>query len=380
MKINFCDLRKQYEILKKNIDEGINKVLSHSKFINGFEVEELEKKLSEYVGTKYAISVASGTDALLLSLLALDIKQGDFVITTPFTFIATAEVISFLKAIPVFVDIDEKTLNISPEKIKKFLENPINPIDKNPIKKEKIKAIISVDLFGQPADYDELKKICRENNLFLIEDGCQSLGAEQDNKKACSFGDISVTSFFPSKPLGCYGDGGMIFTDSEELLKKCRLLRNHGQEKKYSHESLGLNSRLDTIQASILLAKLGWFEEEIKKRQEIAQRYKEKLKDLTLKFPEIRENNISSYAQFCILTEKRDELKRFLERNEIPIAVHYPKPLHLQKAFSLLNYQEGDFPIAEKVSKQILSLPFDAYKTNEEIEFICEKLGSFLGN
>ena len=378
MKIEFCDLKRQYGFLKEKIDGRIANVLEHGRFINGPEVEELEKRCSEYVGTDYAVGVGSGTTALLISLVCFGVGKGDYVITTPFTFISTAEVISFLGAVPVFVDIDEKTYNIDAEKIKEFLDNPIDKRTGQEIPHEKIKGIIAVDLFGQCADYEELEKICEENNLFLIEDGAQSFGAEQGGKKACCFGDISTTSFFPSKPLGGYGDGGMIFTNNKEIAEKAKAIRNHGQEKKYCHKLVGMNSRLDSIQAAVLLAKLDFIKEEIEKRNWVAEKYFEKLKDIKgIRVPFIKEKNKSAFAQFSIQVEERDKLKDFLGECEIPNAIHYPIPLHMQEAFFNLNYKEGDFVISEKLSEKIISLPMDAYKREEEIDFICDKIKEF---
>lgn len=380
MKINFCDLQRQYLFLKENIDFRLKKVLSECKFINGPEVEELEKRCANYVGTKYAISVASGTDALLLSLIGLGIKKGDYVITTPFTFIASAEVISLVGAIPLFVDISSDTYNIDAKKLEEFLKNPMNPKTRQRIFSGSIKGIIAVNLFGNPADYDKIVEIADKNNLFILEDAAQSFGAEYKGKKSCSLGDISATSFFPTKPLGCYGDGGMIFTNSEELSKKIILLKNHGQEKKYEHSIIGTNSRLDSIQAAILLAKLDKFEEEIKKRYEIAGEYFRELKaldDNKIKLPLENKEGVSVYAQFSVLAEDRDELAKFLNNNSIPTAIHYPKPLHMQKAFEDLGYKPGDFKVSEEVSKKIISLPFDAYKQKEEIKYICDKIKEF---
>jgi len=380
MNINFCDLQRQHSFLKENIDKRINEVLNHCKFINGPEVEELEKKCANYVGTKYAIGVASGTDALLLSLIALDIKKGDYIITTPFTFIASAEVINLVGATPLFVDISSETYNIDAKKLEEFLKNPVDPKTRKRIFSGSIKGIIAVNLFGQPAEYDKIEEIANRNKLFILEDAAQSFGAVYQGRKSCSLGDISATSFFPTKPLGCYGDGGMIFTNNERLFKKIRLIRNHGQEKKYEHDIIGTNSRLDSIQAAVLLAKLEKFEDELKKRKEVVKEYFYGLNILNnkkIKLPKENPDCESVYAQFSILTENRDKLAEFLNNNSIPSAIHYPKPLHLQKAFENLGYKEGDFKISEEISKKIISLPFDAYKQKEEIKYICDKILEF---
>lgn len=377
MKIEFCDLRRQYLYLKNKIDSNMRIVLSHGKFINGPEIQELEKKCSNFLNMENAIAVSSGTDALLASLLSYNVKKGDLIVTPIFNFAASAEIISLLGATPLFVDIDPKTYNIDTEKLKLLLQSS----------EEKIKGIIAVDLFGQPADYDEIKKITEEKNIFVIEDAAQSFGAEYKGRKACSFGDISITSFFPSKPLGCYGDGGMVFTNNKEKAEKIKQIRNHGQTSKYEHKILGLNLRFDTLQAAVLLAKLEIFEKEIKKRKEIAAKYSNKLRDLSekgkLTLPHIKEGNTSVFAQFSILLEgkeKRDQLKEYLNENEIPTAIHYPRPLHLQEAFLHLGYKKRDFTVAEEISEKILSLPIDAWKTDEEIDYICKTTNEFFYN
>lgn len=387
MKIEFCNIKRQYKYLKQQIDDNINQVLQHGKFINGPEIKILEQKCQQFTNTKHAIGVSSGTDALLIALITFNIKQGDYVITTPFTFIATAEVISLLGAKPIFVDIDKKTFNIDPNKIKQFLDNPIDPQTKQLIQKEKIKGIIAVDLFGQCADYGKIKEIVNNyntnnNNLFIIQDAAQSFGAELGENKSCSSGDISTTSFFPAKPLGCYGDAGMIFTNDNELAEKMRLIINHGQNIKYNHAIIGTNARLDTIQASILLAKFETFtNQEIDKRNKAADFYNTKLRQLSDKniitLPHIKENNKSVWAQYSILVKDRENLILYLKQKEIPTAIHYPKPLHLQKAFEHLGYQQGDFPIAEQVSQNIISLPIDAYITDEELDYITNKIIEF---
>ncbi len=386
MKIEFCNLKRQYKFLKQHIDDNINKVLQHAKFINGPEIKILEQKCQYFTNTKNAIGVSSGTDALLIALIALNIKKGDYVITTPFTFIATAEVITLLGATPIFVDIDPQTYNIDPNKVKQFLQNPTDQLTKQLIQKNKIKAIIAVDLFGQCADYDKIKEIAKEYDLFVIQDAAQSFGADFGGKKSCSSGDISTTSFFPAKPLGCYGDAGMIFTNNYEFAENIRRIINHGQITKYNHTMIGTNARLDTIQASILLAKLETFtNQEIDKRNKAADYYNTKLKQLSDKesgkdiiiLPYIKENNKSVWAQYSIQVKDRDNLVSYLKQKQIPTSIHYPKPLHLQKAFEYLGYQQGDFPIAEQISTKILSLPIDAYITEEELDYITNAIIEF---
>ena len=361
MKINFIDVKRQYEQYQLQIDAQIQSVLKDAAFIMGKQVAELEGELAVFTGTQHAIGCASGTDALQLVLMAYGIKPGDEIITTPFTFIATAEVISLLGAKPVFVDIRRDTFNIDPTKIK----NSISP---------RTRGIIAVDIFGQCADFDEINQIAREHGLFVIEDAAQSLGAQYRGKQACNLADVGCTSFFPAKPLGCYGDGGMIFTNNEEQAKVLRSLRGHGAgSHKYEHIHIGINSRLDTLQAGILLAKLKHFPEEIKLRYEKADYYSKHLKDL-VETSNILPFNRTVWAQYNILVKNREVLQKQLQDAQIPTAVYYPKPLHLQPAYANLGYHEGDFPVTENVSKQILALPMHPFLTQEEQDYIITKL------
>ncbi len=377
--MEFIDLGAQQGLIREKIENNIRKVLDHGKYIMGPEVKELEDKLADYVGTKYAISCASGTDALLMSLMAYGINSGDFVITTPFTFIATAEVISLLGATPIFIDIEEKTYNIDPSKIKEFLKNPQDPISGKQADPLKIKGIIPVDLFGLPTDYVEINKIAREYGLFVIEDAAQSFGSVYKGRKACSLADIGCTSFFPAKPLGCYGDGGMIFTNDEELYSILRSVRVHGQgSNKYDNVRIGINGRLDTLQAAILLAKFEIFPEEIKKRQAVAKMYN---KALAEKFylQEAPTGCLSTWAQYSIRAKdhniNRDEYICRLKDNKIPNAIYYPKPLNLQKAFiNSFNYYEKKLPISEKISKDIFSIPMHPYLDHKSQNKIIEIL------
>ncbi len=355
MKINFIDLQKQYQHYKSEIDKEIQEVLDTSSYINGPKVKELEEALSDFSGAKYAIGCSSGTDALLLALMALGIKSGDEVITTPFTFIATAEVIAFLGAKPVFVDIDEKTYNIDATKIEEKIT-------------DKTKAIIPVSLFGQIADMDEINRIAKKYNLKVIEDGAQSFGAEYKGKRSCNLSDIATTSFFPAKPLGCYGDGGAVFTNDKELANSIRVILNHGQTKRYVHTKIGINGRLDTIQAAVLKVKLKYFNEEIQKRQEVANRYTQNLKGVIT--PYVEPHNLSVWAQYCIRVENREEYLQKCKKRGVPTGIYYPIPLHLQEVFRYLGYKEGDFPISERVSKDIMALPMSAFVTKEEQDYI----------
>ncbi len=361
MKINFIDLKAQYAKYKDEIDEAIAKVLDSAQFIGGSELDSFESEIASFVGVKHAIGCSSGTDALLLSLMALDIKAGDEVITTPFTFIATAEVISFLGAKPVFVDIDESSYNINPA----LIEDAIT---------ERTKAILPVSLYGQCADMASINAIASKHNLIVIEDGCQSFGAEYQGRKSCALSTIGCTSFFPSKPLGAYGDGGAIFTDDDAVAAKMRVLLNHGQKQRYRHSLIGLNARLDAIQAAILRVKLKHFSSEVAQRVAIGQRYSDLLKDTEAVTPVVADGNSSVYAQYSIRVKDRANVVEALSRADIPTAVHYPLPLHLQEAFNSLGYREGDFAVSERVSAQILSLPMSPFLTTSEQDMVVEAL------
>lgn len=360
MKINFIDLQGQYQKYKEEIDKEIHEVLDTSMYIGG-KVIELEKNLSKFTGAKHSIACSSGTDALILALMALDIKAGDEVITTPFTFIATAETIAFLGAVPVFIDIDEKTYNIDASKIEEKITS-------------KTKAIMPVSLFGQISDMDEINRIAKKYNLKVIEDAAQSFGAVYKGKKSCNLSDIGTTSFFPAKPLGCYGDGGAIFTNDDELAKKMRIILNHGQTKRYVHSHIGINGRLDAIQAGVLNVKLKYYEDELIKRQEIANKYNKNLKDVTIPF--VPKNDMSVWAQYCIRVKNRDEILKKCGDKNVPTGVYYPIPLHLQEVFEYLGYKKGDFPITEKISLDIMALPMSAFLTNEEQNYIIEVMNN----
>ncbi len=352
----------------------------------GPEVQQLEEHLAHFVGVKYAVSCASGTDALLLSLMANGLGPGDAVITTPFTFIATAEVVRLLGATPVFVDIDEQTFNIDPGKIQDVISafktgnRDLHPLPIQDLKVPlTVKGVIAVDLFGLPADYDAINSIANREGLFVIEDAAQSLGGELNSRKACSLAEIGCTSFFPAKPLGGYGDGGMCFANDEEKVEIIRSLRIHGKGRhKYDNVRIGINGRLDTLQAAILLAKMEIFSEEIELRQQVAQRYNSLLgKSDSVSIPKIPDGFKSVWAQYSILAEdeaQRQILQDRMKKSGIPSAVYYPKPLHLQTAFSELGYSSGSFPICEDISRRILSLPMHPYIKREEQEQIAEIL------
>jgi len=360
MNIDFANLQLQYKLYKDELDHAIHAVLDKSNYIMGEEVDQLEHSLEIYTGAKHAITCSSGTDALLLAMMAIDIQPYDEIITTPFTFISTAETIAFLKAKPVFVDIDDQTYNIDASKIVEKIT-------------EKTKAIISVSLYGQPAEMDTINRIAKEYNLKVIEDAAQSFGADYKDKKSCNLSDIGCTSFFPAKPLGCFGDGGALFTNDDVLAKKIKSLRLHGQTKRYHHKYIGMGGRLDTLQAAVLNVKLKYYSETLIKRQNVARYYNKVLKE-KYETPYIQEKTTSVYAQYSIRVKNRDELQMKLKAEGVPTAVHYPIPLHLQEAFEYLGYNNGDFPVAEKICKEIISLPMNPFLTEEEIQYIGGKI------
>ncbi len=364
MKLPFIDLKSQYEAHKDTINAAILNVLDSTQFIMGQEVKTLEEKLAHFCGTKHALACSSGTDALLLALMAYDIGPGDEVITSPFTFIATAEVIAFLRATPVFVDIDPVSYNMNPS----LLEAAITP---------KTKAIMPVSLYGQCPDMDAINAIAQKHGIPVIEDGAQSFGATYKGKKSCALSTIGCTSFFPSKPLGCYGDGGAIFTDDDALAKKMRILLNHGQEERYKHEYVGINGRLDTIQAAVLNVKLDYFDAEITARERIGARYSALLQQSVIT-PVVGEGYSSVYAQYSVRVPNRERVAKTLNEAGIPTAIHYPIPLHLQPAFTYLGYKEGDFPVSETVAKEIMSLPMSPFLTHEQQDMVVDALKAAL--
>ena len=358
--IPFIDLAAQQKRIKLDLDRRIQAVLNHGQYIMGPEVRELEEKLAAYCGAKHAIAVSSGTDALLIAMMALDIGPGDEVITSPFTFIATGEMIALLGATPVFVDIDPKTYNLDPI----LLEAAITP---------RARAIMPVSLYGQCADFDAINAVAAKHNLPVIEDACQSFGASYKGRKSCALSTIGCTSFFPSKPLGCYGDGGACFTSDENLAKKMRQIMSHGQDRRYHHPLLGINGRLDTLQAAVLLAKLEIFDEEVAARERIGARYTELFLRKVVT-PYVAPGNTSVYAQYTIQVEKRDEVARQLQEKGVPTTVHYPVPLHLQPVFSSLNKPAGSFPISEKTAKMVVSLPMHPYLMENDLTAITDSI------
>ncbi|GGD16916.1 DegT/DnrJ/EryC1/StrS family aminotransferase [Hyunsoonleella pacifica] len=360
MNIDFANLTKSYLEHKKGIDDAIATVIESSAFIMGKKVNDLELGLEKYTGAKYAISCSSGTDALLLAMMAINIKPGDEIITTPFTFIATAETIAFLGATPVFVDINNRNYNINAN----LIEEKIT---------ERTKAIIPVSIFGQTADIDKINALGKKYNIPVIEDAAQSFGATYKGKKSCNLSTLGCTSFFPAKPLGCFGDGGAVFTSNEELADKIKSLRIHGQTRRYYHKYIGIGGRLDTIQASVLNEKLKYYENDIFRRQKAANLYTQKLKGF-IETPIVQAGYTSVWAQYSIRIGNRDEVQSKLKEKGIPTAIHYPKPLHLQECFEYLGYNKNSFPVSELISNEIISLPMNPYITEEEIEYISENL------
>ncbi|OPL16774.1 MAG: aminotransferase DegT [delta proteobacterium MLS_D] len=385
--MQFIDLAAQHRRIRDAIDKNIQSVLAHGQYVTGPEIRELEDALATFTGVNHAVGCSSGTDALLMTLMAHGVGPGDAVFTTPFTFIATAEVISLLGATPVFVDIDPRTFTIDPAKLGTAVialknDDPsLYPLPRTPHTMPLTpKAVIPVDLFGLPADYDAINAVVREDNLFVIEDAAQSLGGTCRGRAAGSLAPVACTSFFPAKPLGCYGDGGMCFTDDDERARVLYSFRNHGQgTDRYDHVRTGINGRLDTIQAAVLLAKLKIFPEEIGLRRETAVRYTALINDAapSLVTPVEPEGFSSVWAQYSLLArdeKHRHTLMETLRRRDIPTVVYYPRPLHLQPVYRALEYRQGDFPVAEETARRIFSLPMHPYITPEQQELIVSLL------
>jgi UDP-2-acetamido-2-deoxy-ribo-hexuluronate aminotransferase len=380
--MQFIDLGHQQKRIRKQIEENILAVLDHGQYIMGPEIKQLEMKLSEFSGVKHAVSCASGTDALLLALMAYGVGPGDAVFTSPFTFIATAEVIQLLGATPVFVDIEPETFNLDPNQLAVALSavkggrSESHPLPKTGKKLLTPKAVIPVDLFGLPADYSAINRIAEKHGMAVIEDAAQSFGGELNGKKACALAPVGCTSFFPAKPLGCYGDGGMCFTDDAQIASVMDSIRVHGKgSDKYDNVRIGINGRMDTLQAAIVLSKFTIFPEEVELRQEVAGRYERLLGGLNgLEVPRVPAGFKSVWAQYSVMAasaEHRQRLQEGLKQAGIPTAVYYPKPLHLQTAFARLDYKEGDFPHSEDASRRIFSLPMHPYLKPEEQETIA---------
>lgn len=374
--MQFRDLRKQYSALKEEIDAGISSVIESTSFISGKQVEELEKELAEYVGVKHCVTCANGTDALSMALMAWGVKEGECAFVPDFTFFASGETVAFEGATPVFVDVNERTYNMEPAKLEAAIQK---------VKEEgKLipRVIVAVDLFGLPADYDEIRPIAQKYGLKILEDGAQGFGGEINGKRACSFGDISTTSFFPAKPLGCYGDGGAVFTDDDEVDAYLRSIRVHGKGSfKYDNVRIGWNSRLDTLQAAILLPKLHAFiKYERDAVNKAAEKYTEMLKGEVV-VPCFDEKYVSSWAQYCIQLQneaERDSLQNYLKEQGIPTMIYYPKPMHRQEAFAGQEFDENDFTVTNQLCRTVLALPMHPYMEEKEIVFIVEEILKFL--
>lgn len=365
MKVPFLDLKRQYGAIKKEMDEAVFSVLSNTQFILGPEVKSLEEKIASYCRTKFAIGVASGTDALLLSLRACGVKMGDEVITSGFSFFASAGVISRLGANPIFVDIDPETYNINPDQI----EKKITP---------KTKAIMPVHLFGQCADMDPIMEVARKHNLKIVEDAAQAIGAEYKGRKAGAIGDFGCFSFFPSKNLGGAGDGGMVVTDDPEMAEMVKILRVHGSKPKYYHSTIGYNSRLDTLQAAILSVKLKYLDDWTKKRREHAEVYNSAFTDLDMITPKEESFNYHIYNQYTIAVKNRDELRNYLKEKQIGHDTYYPVPLHLQECYRFLGYKKGDLPVSEKKAEEVVSIPIYPELTEEEQDYVISTIKEFV--
>lgn len=386
MKIALLDLKAQYQSIKEEIRESIDEVLDSQHFILGPKVKRLEEEIACYSQCKYALGVSSGTDALLLALMGLDVGYGDFVVTTPYTFFATAGCVARLGAKPLFVDIDPVTYNIDPKQLVNLLESM--PLDD----RKKIKAVMPVHLFGQMADMEPISDICNKFNLKVVEDAAQAIGSEYifkgETKRAGGMGDIGCFSFFPSKNLGGYGDGGMVVTNDEHLYKKMKILRAHGSDPKYYHKLIGGNFRLDEIQAAVLLVKLKYLDEWTQKRQDNADLYNELLKTYdkngvllpTALYKADMVCNYHIYNQYCIRTPKRDRLKEFLTKNGVGTEVYYPVPMHLQECFSYLGYSEGMFPNAELAALELLALPVYPELNEDAIRYVSSVIIRFLNH
>lgn len=373
--MEFRDLKQQYQLHKKEIDTAVQSVIDKAEFIGGSKVGQLESSLAEYAGVKHCITCANGTDALQLALMAWDVGKGDAVFVPDFTFFSSGEVVSLVGAVPVFVDIDRGTYNISPESLEAAVEYVMQHTDLRP------KAVIAVNLFGQPAEFGKIRQIAEKYELLILEDAAQGFGGKIGEKKACSFGDISTTSFFPAKPLGCYGDGGAVFTDDDKWADLVRSYCVHGKGKdKYDNVRIGMNSRLDTLQAAILLEKLQFFDEEIEKCNWVAEEYSKRLNGY-VQIPLVKEGMYSSWAQYTICFQNnkvREQAAVFLKESGIPTAIYYRKPMHLQEAFGDYKFIELTCTVTEKICDCCLSLPMHAYMNEDDIGYICDSVRKFL--
>jgi len=363
--MKFVDLQSQFAAYEPEIRREMEDVLQGARFIMGPKGSELEKRLADYVEAKHAIGCSSGTDALVLALMAYGVKAGDEIVTTPFTFVATAEAVMLVGAKPVFVDIDPVTYNICTDRIEEAVTR-------------KARGIIAVGLYGQCPEMEAILSIAREFGLFVIEDGAQSFGAERNGRRSCGWPHVGTTSFFPSKPLGCYGDGGMVFTSDDGVADRVRGLRNHGQWERYRHRAIGINGRLDDLQAAVLLGKFPRFPDEVSARATMGERYSERLGDV-VGVPAVAPGNTHVFAQYTIRTPRRDDLVAHLRENEIPTAVHYPIPLHQQEAFHGLGYGKGDFPESEAAAREVVSLPMSAFLSEADQDEVIRQVRRFFG-
>lgn len=362
--MKFVDLHAQYAAYQSNINQAITRVLKHGCFIMGSEVEELEKTLSNYTDVAHCVAVASGTASLEIALRALNIGPGDEVITVPFTWISPAEAIELVGAKPVFVDIEPYSFNMDMNRVEEAITTAT-------------KAIIPVSLFGQIPDLETANQLAAKHGLAVIEDGAQSFGASRNSRRSCGIADVGSTSFFPAKPLGCYGDGGALFTNNDALSEKMKILRAHGGERRHHHTMIGMNGRLDTIQAAILLAKFPYFSKEVQRRAEIGNRYNQALMDVCV-IPKAKKGNTHVYGQYTVRVPNRESLREVLQVHGIPTAVYYPKCLHEQPVFRKLGYRLGDFPESERASREVISLPMHPFLKEEEQDRVIEVLKSAL--
>lgn len=374
--MEFRDLKRQYQYLKNEIDMNMQEVIKQANYIQGKQVAELEKQLAQYAGVKHCIACANGTDALQLALMAWNIGEGDAVFVPDFTFFSSGEVVSAVNATPIFVDVKQDTYNVDCNSLESMIQKVIREGKLTP------KVIVAVDLFGQPAEYEQLRKTAQKYNMYILEDAAQGFGGRIGERRTCSFGDISTTSFFPAKPFGCYGDGGAVFTDHDEWAELLISYRVHGKgSSKYDNVRIGMNSRLDTLQAAVLQAKLPVFaEKELKWEQDIAAKYTEQLKDIVVT-PVIKDGFYSSWAQYTIqLPNKaaRDGLQKYLKEQGIPSAVYYQKPMHRQTAFAQNEFDDDDYPVTNKLSEIVLSLPFHPYMKEDEILLVADAVKKYL--
>lgn len=374
--MQFIDLKAQYKRLKADIDQRVLNVLNHGAYVFGPEIAEMEKKLADHAGVKHCLSCASGTDALLIPLMAWGIKPGDAVFVPSFTFISTAEVVSLLGATPIFVEVEEHTFNIDVKHFEVMINKVLAEGKLTP------KVIVPVDLFGLTADYSAIEKVAEKYNLLIMEDSAQGFGGKINGKVAGSFGHVSATSFYPAKPLGCYGDGGAIFTNDDELADVMKSIRVHGMSSdRYNNVRIGINGRMDTIQAAVILGKLEVFVDELERRNYVANKYKAGITK-NVKTPTVPEGYYSSWAQYSVLAESsemRAKLQDYLKTKNVPTVIYYPIPLHLQTAYAYLGGKKGDLPVTESIADRVFSLPMHPYMTDEEINEVIDAINSFEG-